>query len=214
MSYFIGMSPAEAQFIRVYVSALRRHYADLRSVVDIMDPDGLGVKDFYDATNTALYLNRLQDDFDTAVESIQKKHQLKTVRSKPFPTEDDIADLFSLSFFKLITTQKSAPDALTKTVTQNGWFSGKPEEWQNTLKAYNNISKDKMADLPDLLSQFFNAFAKFFYLSNKFSTNLPPHYGKKIWPLAADNMYEDYDDDEDDADEPDNPFGWLPDDEE
>lgn len=214
MSYFVGMSPAEAQFIRVYVAALRRHYINLRTVVDIMDPDGLGIKNFYDATNAALQLNALQDDFDAAIDAIQRKRQMKTGRVKPFPTEDDIADLFGLSFFKLITTQKTEPNALTKVVTQNGWFSGKPEEWQNTLKAYKNMPKGAVSDLPELLSQCFNAFAKFFHLYNTFPKGLPPNHGKKIWPATADDLYEEYDDyEEADVDEPDNPFGWLFDDE-
>lgn len=208
MSYFVGMSPVEMQFIRVYVAAMRRHYADLRTVVDLMDPAGLGVKSFYDATTAALQLNEMQDEFDKAIAGIQKKHQVKTGKSKPFPTEDDIADLFGLSFFKLITTQKTPATATQQTWLQNGWFSGKPEEWQKTLKSYKSATKDSSPALPELLTECFNAFAKFFHLYNTFPKNLPPNYGKKIWPKAAEDMYADYDDD-DDTDDPDNPFEWL-----
>jgi len=200
MSYFVGMSPVEMQFIRVYVAALRRHYDELRTVVDIMNPDNLDVKDFYDATKVATALHELHEDFEARLIGVQRKHNLRHRVTKPTPTDDDIADLFGLSFFKLVATAEDDSPTVAA-INKNGWFSGKPDEWKNALKSYKNAPKNEEPNLPDLLSQCFSAFAKIFQMYNTFPDNQPPAFGKKIWPLKNDKL--------DEYDEPDNPFDWL-----
>ena len=204
MSYIVGMSPDELRFIRVYVAALRRHYYDLRTAIDLMNPDGLNIKDFYQAAQVADRLNDMHDDFETRLEDTQKKHHAHRRTTKPHPTEDDIADLFSLSFFKLVTTTKDGSVLAATPHNPIGWFSGKPEEWQKTLKSYKKIPSQHAANFPELLSDCFNAFAKFFHLYDSFPKGMPPGTNKKVWPLAQDDMHEEYD-----YDDPDNPFGWL-----
>lgn len=204
MSYIVGMSPDELRFIRVYVAALRRHYYELRTAIDLMNPDGLNIKDFYQAAQVADSLDDMHDEFETQIEAIRKKHNTPERAIKPHPTDDDIADLFSLSFFKLITTTKDGNVLASQPHNPVGWFSGKPEEWQKTLKSYKKIPQHHAPNLPELLSECFNAFAKFFQLYDSFPKNMPPGLNKKVWPLAQDDMHEDYD-----YDEPENPFGWL-----
>ena len=179
-----------------------------------MNPDGLGVQDFYTATRLATHLEELHADFDSRLRGIQKKHKMKSRRVAFVPTEDDIADLFGLSFFKLITTTKTDDADKTTNKVPHGWFSGKPAEWYSTLKTCKGVIQKEEPPLPDLLSQCFNAFAKFFHLHATFHKKLPPSATKKVWPLSADDELDDfYAHDQDDIDTPENPFGWLFDDE-
>jgi len=206
MSYFVNMSPAEVMFIRVYVYALRRHYAALRTVVDVMNPDGLGVKDFHTATRLATNLAEMHGDFEASLLSLRKKHKFKSRQTVTGPTQDELADLFELSFFKLVTAQKAEKNNKTIVESHDGWFSGKPEEWKNTIKTCKNLPPAEEDLIPDLLSECFNAMAKFFHLHSKFHKKFPPNSTKKIWPDITDEL-DDGDDDE--VASPENPFDWL-----
>jgi hypothetical protein len=201
MNYLNHMSASEVAFIRVYVGALRRHYSALRTVVDIMNPDSLEVKDFYTATRVAVGMEELQADFETALHGLRKKHKLKHRRENTQPTTDDLVDLFELSFFKLVTAQKSVQNSKMIVNSHDGWFSGKPEEWANTLKTCKNLPPSEENLIPDLLSNCFNALAKFFNAHSKFNKN---GLTKKIWPPAFDAP-----DIDDGVDNPENPFDWL-----
>lgn len=205
MSYLLGMSPIEVQFIRVYVAALRHRYDELRVAIDIMNPQDLGVKDFYTATKVAHHMHKLQADFDAELRELHKKHKTPTRQIKQPPTEDDIVDLFSLSFFKLVTKAKTAADATTFAIPHEGWFSGKPQEWKSSLKTYSDVPTAESA-LPNILSQYLNFFHKLFN-TNKTFDKQSPHSNKKVWPLEQD-FFDEYEDN-DESDAPDNPFDWL-----
>jgi hypothetical protein len=208
MSYFVGMSPVEMQFIRVYVSALKRHYPVIRSVVDLMNPDGLGIQDFYKATTTAVALADMHDDFEQGLQSAKTNNKMRIRKVTESPTEDELADLFGLSFFKLITTapaddnKKFSPQKL-----HEGWFSGKPDEWKNTLKAYKDAPTGKDNALTELLTECFNAFAKLFHKHDMFPHGFKPGFGKKLWPAESDFLDDQGDDAADDFDG--DPFDWL-----
>lgn len=210
---FSAMTPAEMQFIRLYVSVLRRDYYVMRSVMDVMHPDNLGVKSFVDAAKIALKLNELQQDFDASLRVVQRKNSICSRNMPAGPTIDELADMFSLSFFKLVVTShdKSGAD---KQVHHNGWFSGKPYEWKKTLNAYKGVPKEKTNSLPDILTSFFAAALKFFPFDNKTWSLEDPGLTKKVWPPEANNWHlDEYDEEEDDPG--DQPFDWLfgPDDE-
>jgi hypothetical protein len=216
MSYFVGMTPVEVQFIRVYVTALKRHYPVIRSVVDLMNPDGLGIQDFYNATTAAVAVDEMHADFEQGLQAVQKTNKMRARKVAASPTDDELADLFGLSFFKLITTVP-ATDSKKKVLptTYEGWFSGKPDEWKNTLKAYKDVPANKENALNDLLTTCFNAFAKLFNKNNLFPHGFKPGFGKKMWP-AESNFFDDQSDDAAEDFDGD-PFDWLfgdPDDEE
>lgn len=191
------------QFIRLYVTTLRREYYLLRSVLDLMHPTGLGVKSFMDATKMALALEDMHQDFESQLNRIQKKDNLRKVKVQTGPTTDELADLFSLSFFKLVqVTDGPAPG--TKIKTDDGWFSGKPTEWKKALALYKGAPAKQEPTLPDLMSTFFNTLLKFFpFEGNTKKWHDGPFSPKKLWPPA--NEYEDEDaqyfedDDEDDS---------------
>lgn len=200
---FTGMSPAELQFIRLYVTTLRREYYLLRSVIDLMHPSGLGVKNFIDAANMALALDEMQKDFDAKLARIQKKDNLKKSNVSVGPSLDELADMFSLSFFKLVTVEEKSKTG-EKIKTDDGWFSGKPAEWKTTLQLYKNTPKDAGYALPDLLSNFFNTLIKFFPSAPNQKNWYEGPFGptKKLWPPQGEPADEDaqYFDDGDDDD--------------
>lgn len=200
---FTGMSPAELQFIRLYVTTLRREYYLLRSVMDLMHPSGLGVKSFTDAANMAVELDEMQKDFEAKLSRIQKKDNLKKINIPVGPTMNELADMFSLSFFKLITVEET-PTTGEKIKTDDGWFSGKPTEWKKTIQLYKNTPKEFGFSFPDLLSNFFNTLIKFFPFEQNYKTWHEGPFGptKKLWPpldeyAEADEQYFEDDEDED-----------------
>jgi hypothetical protein len=213
---FAGMSPVEVQFIRVYVNSLRKHYDTIRTAIDVMNPKELGVEDFNKATRVAVKMHDLHADFDSAVRKLHRKHKTPTRPVKTIPTEEDLVDLFSLSFFKLITKASIADAPEQLVIPHEGWFSGKPNEWKNSLKAYKEVPKPAQSNLAaNMLSQYLNIFSKLFHVNDKFNKNPPLGGNKKIWPTEQDFFDEYQDDDEIDA--PENPFDWLfgdPDDDE
>lgn len=207
MLEFASMSPAEIQFIRLYITTLRREYYLVRSVVDLMHPSGLGLKSFSEATSVALGLAELQQDFDAKLRQLQKKNHPRTKFVSTGPTIDELADLFSLSFFKIITTGESP--AGVKSAHNKGWFSGKPTEWKKTLQSYKDVPKNKTQSLPDLLTDFFSAALKFFPFDNKTWLSNKSNLTKKIWPPDPNNWYDEIDDEDDDDDTSLNPFDWF-----
>lgn len=209
---FTGMSPVEVQFVRLYIVTLRREYDLVRSVLDVMSPDGLSVKNFVAAVNISRGLHEMQRDFDSAISRIQKQKKIRKIDVPLGPTLEELVNLFSLSFFKLITVEDATPETKEKTQHINGWFSGKPEEWKKTLLSLKSVPKNKGTNLPDLLSNFFQTALKFFPFHEK-KWDLDDDFGvKKIWPAQNEtNYYEDYEDDDEDAGD-NYPFDWLFDD--
>lgn len=203
---FAGMSQAEMQFIRLYVATLRREYYLLRSVLDLMHPTGLGLKSFIDATNMALTLDALNKDFDDKINRVQRKQKLRKVAVPASPTTDELAAMFSLSFFKLVTVTEAT--ATTGAVKKDaGWFSGKPAEWKKTLTLYKNTPKLPGDDLSNSLSSFFATLLKFFPFEHGHKNwhEFPFGTTKKLWPpqnkYVEDNEDKQYfDDDDDDSD--------------
>jgi hypothetical protein len=204
---FAGMSQAEMQFIRLYVATLRREYYLLRSVMDLMHPSGLGLKSFIDATNAAVALDEMHQDFEANISRIQKKRKMRKIAVPQGPTTDELADMFSLSFFKLVTvTEKPNETGVVDSVKQDdGWFSGKPAEWKKTLALYKNTPKSAGDNLPNLLSNFLATLLKFFPFEpgQKDWHKFPFGTTKKLWP-PQNNYIEDEDEqyfDEDDEDD-------------
>jgi hypothetical protein len=194
------VSKTELQFIRAYVAAMRRDYYMLWSVLDLMNPAFLGVKEIVVAAKTARALQAMQADFDQELLALQEKHKLRRRGGDNEPTVDQLSELFTLSFFKVITT---SPKGKKK---DDGWFSGEPTAWPAMLKSMQGIDNNK---LPDMLGAYLSAVMKLFGPSGM--DNLFPLADTPInnyWNLPknsfkfnkADDFNDEYYDEEEDDD--------------
>lgn len=149
-----NISKSEQQFIRTYVAAMKRDYHLLWSVLDLMNPTHLGVKEIVIAARLAKELQQLQADFDGELLALQKKHRLKHKSfSPPAPTMEDLAELFTLSFFKVVTT---TPKGKKK---DDGWFSGEPESWKEMAHTIQSIDVNT---LPKIIGSYIATLMKLF----------------------------------------------------
>jgi hypothetical protein len=186
------MSPLERAFVKEYALALIRDADLVRCVVGLMEPDGLDIKDVVDATDAAIKLCVINEQFLANLTVVSAQAKLDTKKSSKFDQAQEklLLDIFGLSFFKLAVKDESS---FVKKKYDAGWFSGKPTEWSNLLnKAYGGFA-EKVADKnhPPAVME---AFAKLFnlLLPNNF-------YGNKLWPpeitqdflLYYDEYYED-----------------------
>ena len=146
------MSAAEREFIRVYVTAMQRDYDLIRSVLHLMDPAQTGLTSVVVATEAAQSLREMQAEFDSTLHALRNKHNFRDKKIPFVPAIDDIADLFSLSFFKII---KTSPAGQPK--KDDGWFSGEPAEWGKTIKSVLNINYNS---LPKVLTVYLNSLKK------------------------------------------------------
>ena len=125
------MSLLEATFIRAYVLAMKRQFPVLDLVIELMNPDGLAVKDVVHATNLAQALQNIGGTFEEAVQALCLKHNFseRPPRRDPTPTLHELTELFTLSFFKVMkSTDHVKLDA--------GWFSGEPGSFHKNFVAH------------------------------------------------------------------------------
>lgn len=142
------MTQVEYEFIRAYVSAMKRDYYLLRGVLNMMNPDDLGVKSVTAATQLAIRAADLHTEFERQLGDLVdgKSYNRKQVSDEP--PLSAMADLFSLSFFTIAvkTTPTGGPT--------NGLFSGEP----TTLAEMLQHLQQKHASLKnsDATTQFLN----------------------------------------------------------
>jgi 23S rRNA maturation mini-RNase III len=195
------ITQVELAFIGAYVSAMRREYALLYSVLDLMDPRNLAVKDVVSAAKLARELQTMQSSFDESLHAIGKKHGSKLKSMTTAPSADELANLFTLSFFKLVSATANGKK-------DDGWFSGEPGAMKKFFAALQNIEKQK---LPQLLSPYLAAAFKLFANNPKkyplndkpldpWNINLPPQTFTFKNHLLYENDQEEYEEDDEDED--------------
>ena len=194
------ITPLELEFIRTYVTAMKREYALLYSVLDLMDPRNLAVRDVVSAAKMARELQFMHAEFDQSLHALSSKHSFSHKKTPASPTTDELADLFTLSFFKVISATPNGKQ-------DDGWFSGEPGAMKKLFAALHNIEKQK---LPSIISPFLSAAFKLFANQSKkypltdyppvpWQLNLPPQlFTFKGNFSPADEDDEEYDEDEDD----------------
>ena len=195
-----NVTKTELQFIRTYVAAMKRDYHLLWSVLELMNPDNLGIKEIVAAARTAQALQEMQADFDTELLALQKRHRLPPkALSLPAPSTAQLAELFTLSFFKVVTT---TPKGKKK---DDGWFSGEPDSWKDMMQSMQTIDVNK---LPQMLSSYIATLIKlfkpfgsgFFPLEDtpvNYKWNLPGgsfNYQNNIPEYDEDEYFDDEDD--------------------
>jgi hypothetical protein len=192
------ITQTEIEFIRVYVRAMKREYHLLHSVLALMHPEQLGMRCIVAATKAAKELQEMQAEFDQSVALLSTQHQMRVRKTADVPTADDLADMFTMSFFKVIS-----PTPYGK--KDDGWFSGEPGTLESLFKSLKKLEKDK---LPNALATYFAAAFKLFAANNKKYPladdplnhwNLPPQTFKfKGYASYKDENYEDDDEEDDD----------------
>jgi hypothetical protein len=165
-----GMTQVEYDFIRTYVSAMRRDYYLLRSVLTMMNPSDLGIKSVTEATQLALKAAALHDVFEQKLGDIdQTNYHKKQVADDPPPSA--MADLFSLSFFTVAVTTAS-PNS-----PANGLFSGEPGTLADMIQQLQQ-ENDKLKD-SDAMTQFLS-------LLKMFSKSTDNKSAFEFWSTVAD----------------------------
>lgn len=192
------VSKAEKQFIGTYVAAMKRDYHLLWSVIDLTNPTNLGIKDVVSAARVAKKLQALQSDFDGELLALQKKHRLKhKALDPPEPTMDALAELFTLSFFKVVT---KTPTGQKK---DDGWFSGEPESWKEMTHTIQSIDVNT---LPKIIGAYIAALIKLFkpsdYGSAVADAPVNPYWQLPYGTKNNSKLYneEEYFEDDEDAD--------------
>lgn len=179
------MSPTELQFIRVYCSRLRVEYDSIRTVMALMTPTECGIKSPVAATKIADGLKKLSVNFDEQLTSIRQKHGLK---EKRVPWDEakflnELADIFALSFFKIVAYD-NVEEAVTPKIVKDGWCSGEPSSWAQQLEDDSPESAYE-ANVISAIVQFFSSLMPW---------GQPPHGYKNL--KAYEDRDEDYEDDE------------------
>lgn len=207
-----GMTRIERDFVRTYVSAMKRDYHLLRGVLAMMDPKDLGVTSVVEATNIAVKAAELHQEFEAhlAAVTLGKRYHSKTVSDEP--PVSALADLFSLSFFTLAVKTDEVKTPI------NGFFSGEPGAlaamMAHLVDAHKSLKKSPAAAQFLMLLQLFPKPSEYNDLFEfwgsvsdmfKYGSGLT-HYGNygQVYEAGYGNYEEetdDYDDDDDiDAD--------------
>jgi hypothetical protein len=121
-----NVSKTELEFIRVYVTAMRREYALLQNVLALMHPENFDVHCVVTATRIARELQVMHAEFDSSLHALSARHKFRCRSGPDGPTVDQLADLFTLSFFKVVTDTPVGK-------YDDGWFSGEPGAWKKML---------------------------------------------------------------------------------
>jgi len=150
------MSKAEKQFIRTYVAALRRDFNLLTAVMEFMHPDRLAITSTVQATEMAVELQHMHAEFEMTLHNLPATGKFLRKSVTTSPSLDDLADLFTLSFFKVFTVLDNDKTGGQK--KDAGWFSGKPAEWYELFKQLDAVEQQSSKTQ----SSVFNMFSKFF----------------------------------------------------
>ena len=195
MLKFTEMSGTEILFVQKYVRALKRDFDLLQTVFQLMNPKETAISDVVTATNMALALEKYGEEFEAQLRTLDAKHKFVHGKSSEWPPVDLLADLFSLSFFKVVTKTPGVK------VAHAGWFSGEPENWAavfddpeapNQQNMLSSLPESFFTDLTKAAKKFFGGASFFSELFGHFHS--PP--SSNVWPIPEE-YDEDYEDDED-----------------
>lgn len=152
-----NMSKEELQFIRLYCALLRRQYYSIRAVMALMTPDNYGVPSPVVAATVARRLEIAGAVFDEKITALAEKHRIKPKR---YPHDElrflnELADIFALSFFKVIAVQ--GDDQPQITLVKDGWCSGSPTDWGQQIDLGAAAHEDWQAVIISKIADFFSS---------------------------------------------------------
>jgi hypothetical protein len=184
----LEMSGTELAFVHAYVRALRRDYDLLQTVIELMRPDKMAIADIVVATRVANDLEKLFAVFEARLHALNADLKFTQNRTLPqWPPFDALANLFALSFFKVIT---NAGDIKPKNM---GWFSGEPDNWFAIFSVPEaaDMQQNMLSSLPEIFYTDLTKAAKKFFSGPGFFANLFTNFKptSNVWPIP-----EEYDD--------------------
>lgn len=185
------MSADEFKFIRAYCGAVRREYSEIETALALSARGELSIVCPFSAAKLAKELRKMQDEFCEKLAEIGAQFanvDKAALLAPPVPSFDEIGRIFAMSFFKVVDSETKAVVMLTVTdSSHDGWSSGRPSDWQYTLKSLYDIQKQQNASgFPGgiVFSKLFKLFT-----SLKAPQSLPDPY--------EEEDYEDEDDEDD-----------------
>lgn len=197
------MSDDEWRFIRLYCATIRVEYELIQIIRALMRPASLGIKCPTQATRLAVKLYGLQQEQCAKIEALGAKDGAGAAINKATiekATVQEVANIFTLSFFKLLDgetkkvflTDKGLPD-------HDGWTSGHPNDWQQSVAALHAVHK---AINTQPASLFMQAILTLFAASKASTNKLFSSYNKLTHMAESedDDNDEEIEDDDDDND--------------
>lgn len=185
------MSSDEFKFIRAYCGAVRRDYNDIESALALASRGELAIVCPFQAVKLAKELRKMQHEFEDRLATIGAQFTGKpkeTLLLPAVPSFDEIGRIFAMSFFKVVDSETKSVIMLTvNDLSHDGWSSGRPSDWQYTLKSLYDIQKQKNST-GSIGGMIFSKLFKLF-IALKSPQNLPDPYEEEY-----------YDDEEDDDD--------------
>lgn len=188
------MSSTELLFVQMYVRALKRDYDLLQTVIELMHPKKLAVSSVLAATELALKLDQMSNETLAALAATADKQRFRHVKPMPWPPVDGLADLFSLSFFKVVTKQGGMK------AKEAGWFSGEPDNWAVILEEpVSGMHQNMLSSLPESFFTDLTKAAKKLFGVSFFSEMFGQfkHQNPNVWPIPEEYDEQNDFDDED-----------------
>jgi hypothetical protein len=191
------MSPDERQFIQTYCIAIQRDYDLLQIIRGLLAPDGLGLTCAIHATKLAKTLHGQQLFYCSKFAALGATFapSAKALLAKKEVTPPElVAGIFTQSFFKLVDSETKQVLITDKNLpSHDGWSSGHPADWQQMIKAMQEIHDQKLQTNQLSNSALVNALLKLFSM-------LPPILPTKKWTEEdADLLEAEYYEDDEEA---------------
>lgn len=191
------MSPDEFKFIRIYCAAVRRDFDAMSTALVLTDPVELGLTCPFTVAKLAFGLQGMQREYRHRFVEVGAKHvmnkSLEDCLPSAVPSLDDVGRIFSVSFFKIVDSDtKLAIVTAANNIPHDGWSSGRPSDWQYSLKSLYEIQKQQK---PLIASGLNLAFQKLFSIFLSYNSSKSPTH--EVLDYEDDYDY-DYDEEDDD----------------
>lgn len=186
------MSADEFKFIKLYCTVVKKDYDMLTTMRGLMRQENLEVVCVVEATRLAEQLCEMQRSCCAELESRGTVKPRKK-QEEDGATLDQIAEVFTQSFFKLVHSETKKVFITDKGLpNHDGWSSGHPSHWQHMLHSLKAIYAQKLQNDAPANGLMVSALLKLFSI-------LPAEFNNKNYKF---DKYEDDDwDDEDPADD-------------
>lgn len=179
------MSPDELRFIRLYCALLRKQYYEVKTVMALMNPSIMAVRSPVQASHMAKQLSAFGEDFDAGLVAVRRKHKIKEKRVLHDEVSflNELADIFALSFFKVVAIDDETANKVT--LVKDGWCSGEPTSWTKYIDLSEQPQDDYEKSIVSHILKFFSAITTW---------KKPSLHHKQV---ESDDERDEYDEDDD-----------------